>query len=393
MTTPPVELTHGPRAMHAWTVGAMLCINSLAAAAQSTDEDRGAFTDPEDGAFDASDWLLDRKGFLPVPIIITEPAIGYGGGAAVLWFSESLRAHGARHERLSPPDIYGAALAATENGTRIAGAFGMVTFGDEYWRWRGGIGRPDINIDFYGAGGELDNGDFKIGYNVEGWLSTQQLMRRLGEGENFVGARWIYFDLDSVFDPSQSPLPLPTNGREVRSSGLGLFFEHDSRDNFFTASRGWKAYAESMFYTPDFGGDREYQTYRAYGFGYLPVGGRLVLGGRADARAARGDVPFYQLPFIDMRGIPISRYQDENVAVVEVELRWNLNARWALLAFAGNGRTWGTSKNFEEGESASAWGAGFRRLVARRLGIYMGIDVAQGPEETAFYIQAGSAWR
>jgi hypothetical protein len=37
--------------------------------------------------------------------------------------------------------------------------------------------------------------------------------------------------------------------------------------------------------------------------------------------------------------------------------------------------------------------AGFRYLIARRLGIYMGIDIARGPEETAFYIQAGSAWR
>ena len=41
--------------------------------------ERGIFTDPEDGAFDASEWLLDRRGLLPVPIIITEPAIGYGG--------------------------------------------------------------------------------------------------------------------------------------------------------------------------------------------------------------------------------------------------------------------------------------------------------------------------
>ena len=63
------------------------------------------------------------------------------------------------------------------------------------------------------------------------------------------------------------------------------------------------------------------------------------------------------------------------------------------MAFAATGRTWGTSTNFDDGETASAWGGGFRRLVARRLGIYMGIDVAQGPEETAFYIQTGSAWR
>jgi len=162
---------------------AMLALLLLLTVDQTNAEKRGVFTDPEDGAFDASEWLLDRKGFLPVPIVITEPAIGYGGGAALLWFSESIREHSGERERLSPPNIYGGALAATENGTQLAGAFGMVTFGDEYWRWRGGVAHPDINIDFYGAGGELDNGDFKIGYNVEGWLSTQQLMRRLGESE------------------------------------------------------------------------------------------------------------------------------------------------------------------------------------------------------------------
>ena len=80
-----------------------------------------------------------------------------------------------------------------------------------------------------------------------------------------------------------------------------------------------------------------------------------------------------------MRGIPVARYQDENVALVEAELRWNATPRWALVAFAGSGRTWGTTENFGDGESASAWGGGFRRLIARRLGIYAGIDVAQGP--------------
>ena len=95
-------------------------------------------------------------------------------------------------------------------------------------------------------------------------------------------------------------------------------------------------------------------------------------------------MPFYQLPFIEMRGIPFFRYQADEVALVEAELRWNVTPRWALVAFAGRGKA---------DESASAWGLGFRRLVARRLGIYMGIDVARGPEETAIYIQAGSAWR
>src|SRR6516162_1339126 len=82
----------------------------LAAAAQAAEPSR--FRDPEDGHFDLSEYLLDHRGALPIPIIITEPAVGYGGGLGLAWFSESLReaaAHSAASGRLTPPNIYGAA--------------------------------------------------------------------------------------------------------------------------------------------------------------------------------------------------------------------------------------------------------------------------------------------
>ncbi|HEX6158149.1 MAG TPA: glyceraldehyde-3-phosphate dehydrogenase, partial [Burkholderiales bacterium] len=177
-----------------FVLGIVLCAEALAA-------ERSVFTDPEDGAFDASEWLLDKKGFLPVPILVTEPAVGYGAGAALLWFRESLgerRAQG----RLTPPDIFGGVFAATENGTTLAGAFGMVTFAQEAWRWRGFIGRPDVNLDFYGE-------NTKVGYNLHGWATTQMVQRRLGESENFVGARWNYIDFDARFDSArEQPLVL-----------------------------------------------------------------------------------------------------------------------------------------------------------------------------------------
>ena len=54
---------------------------------------------------------------------------------------------------------------------------------------------------------------------------------------------------------------------------------------------------------------------------------------------------------------------------------------------------WGTKSTFSEAGIVTAGGVGFRYLVARRLGIYAGLDLAKGPEDTAVYIQAGSAWR
>ena len=32
-------------------------------------------------------------------------------------------------------------------------------------------------------------------------------------------------------------------------------------------------------------------------------------------------------------------------------------------------------------------------LIARKLGLHASMDIALGPEETAIYLQVGSAWR
>ena len=51
------------------------------------------FTDPEDDMFDVSHWLAEKKGFIPVPIIIAKLAIGYGAGAALIFLHDPLAGH------------------------------------------------------------------------------------------------------------------------------------------------------------------------------------------------------------------------------------------------------------------------------------------------------------
>jgi hypothetical protein len=85
-----------------------------------------SFRDPEDGAFDYSDYLLGHRGFLPVPFLITEPAVGYGGGLSLLFFQESIAATQGeqieRGERWAPPNIGGVAAFMTSNGIWGGGA-------------------------------------------------------------------------------------------------------------------------------------------------------------------------------------------------------------------------------------------------------------------------------
>jgi outer membrane protein assembly factor BamA len=381
--------------MRAWILAGLLAASGNSVAA---DWFRDRFIDPDDGQFDMSNYLLDHRGALPVPIIITEPAIGYGGGIALSWFSESMRDVAARAQqsgaRITPPNIYMLAAFGTENGTKGGALGARMSFLDDTWRYRGGAMAMSVNLDFYGIGGTLQVPVDKIGYNLKGSMVFNELTRRLGESDQWLGLRWLYTNLDTKLDFGTNE-DAGLTGQEVakKGSGLGLTYVFDSRDNIFFTRKGLEASVDAMFYSPSIGSDTTFQAYRAHAFAYIPAGDKAVVAVRADGRTARGDVPFYQLPFIDMRGVAAARYQDENVGVLELEGRYYVTPRWIVLAFLGAGRDWGRGTSFSDRGSIVSKGVGFRYVIAQRLGLSAGIDVAKGPDESAFYIQMGNAWR
>ena len=91
------------------------------------------FADPDDGRFDTSRFIADNAyGFLPVPIIITDPAVDGGLGAVGLVFHET---EAQKEKRL-------AALRNSEEGARFlltlsVSAAAAVT-GNESWFVGGG---------------------------------------------------------------------------------------------------------------------------------------------------------------------------------------------------------------------------------------------------------------
>jgi hypothetical protein len=49
-------------------------------------------------------------------------------------------------------------------------------------------------------------------------------------------------------------------------------------------------------------------------------------------------------------------------------------------------------EHFDNSQTVVSGGAGFRYELARRYGIHAGLDVAFSGEDTAVYVQVGSAW-
>ena len=129
-------------------VMALLSLLSLLHAAENNESEGGRFSDPDDGYFDMSRFLASKKGFLPVPIIITGPTFGAGGGLNVLFLSDTLTSHRRSDGKYVPPDITGVAAAATANGTKFAAAYYLGFWLEGDLRTTTFAGRPDANMDF-----------------------------------------------------------------------------------------------------------------------------------------------------------------------------------------------------------------------------------------------------
>ena len=172
-----------------------------------------------------------------------------------------------------------------------------------------------------------------------------------------------------------------------------LVVDYDSRDNLFTPGAGSYVEIDVGVARPGLGSASSFDSVLARGYHYRPVGRQSVLGLRADGKFSNGDVPFYVRPFVSLRGVPALRYQGQHAVVTEAEWRHDLTGRWSVLGFAGAGKAYGGRVAWSEAETVVAGGAGVRYLLARQLGLYAGLDVARGPEETVVYWQVGSAWR
>jgi hypothetical protein len=146
------------------------------------------------------------------------------------------------------------------------------------------------------------------------------------------------------------------------------------------------------FFAPAFGGDDEFQRHSLTAMQFIPLHENVSMGVRGDATLSSGDVPFYMMPFIALRGAPVMRYQGEEVAQIEAELRWQCWKRFSLVGFAGYGVAWNDFTRVDNERTVVTGGAGFRYEIARAYGLHMGVDLAFGPDVTAIYVQFGSAW-
>ncbi|MFC4475774.1 BamA/TamA family outer membrane protein [Flavobacterium chungangensis] len=350
--------------------------------------------DSLDGAFDLSDFLIYANGFIVVPTIITEPAVG-GFGAAVAPIFLKKRApviEADGKKRFINPDITGGVGMYTANKSWMVGAFRSATLVKPKILYRAFAAYGDMNLSFY-ANNLPNQKDEEFKLNFKSTIFYTQWLKQFNNAKWSVGPQYLF--LNSKINLPDFNLPPPfVDPKDIKStiSQLGAALQFDGRDNIFTPDKGIRIQTDFFWSDKALGSDYQAWRINLSAIGYYPLAKTLIGGLRIEGEQALGSPPFYLKPGINMRGIPAARYMGNTSIVSELEFRWDLYRRWSLMGYGG------LASAFNDWDQAFAkpviysYGTGFRYLIARKFKLRMGVDVARGPEEWAYYIVFGSNW-
>ncbi|MFA0442670.1 BamA/TamA family outer membrane protein [Vibrio sp. 10N.222.51.C12] len=372
------------------------------------------FLDPIDGQFDMGDYLANNAyGFMPIPILITEPAVGVGGGFLGMFLHESEKDKQDRkaHALSSPdggaqllaPAITVAGGAVTDNGTWMALVAHRHTWNDDSIRYLGGMGYGHANIDVFRRAPEnwpID-ASLKMSTASEGFLLKQHVEFRLPNTQLFLGVSQSVSTFSTSInsasvDLSGHIIDIPNISPSLQStvSSLGVIAELDTRNNLFFPTKGASIVAEYMIYDEALGSDYNYHTLDVDAFKYVPVNDSLTLGfagSYSSLKTEEAFLPPLSNPYINMRGVAAYKYQGNEVSTLQAQAMWHMTSRWTLTGFYGVGSAAEESEALYE-STVSAYGAGFRYNIARRYGLNVGMDYAISEGEGTLYFQVGTGF-
>ena len=326
---------------------------------------------------------------MPIPLVVTEPAVGYGGGLAAMFLRPR---KDAGSEGFARPNISIVAGIATENGTWAAFAGDSSHWFDDRVQSLAGGGTGEINLDFYGLGDASDSLDEPVSYSLDFSVALLQGSWKLKPKSPWsIGLRYIYSQVEPKLR-DEPRFPGLADSIDMKISAPAAVLEYDSRNNLFTPTSGM--FAESVYLASreDLGATEQFERFQQVVMGWLPMGDRWTLGLRGDYQWASEGTPFFLRPYIKLRGVEAMRYQGDDMASVEVEARWQARGRWSLVGAAGYGSARTERAVYSATRDIVSGAVGFRYELARKFGLHAGMDVGFSADTTAIYFQIGNAW-
>lgn len=327
--------------------------------------------------------VREKKGtWLPVPIPVSNPTIGSGLQAVLLYLHP-------QEDPDIPTATSGVGAMYTDSESWLVGAFHDGNFKSDLYRYRVLGGTGEFNLDYYGSSVSSASST-AVPYNIASDIILGQFQQRIpGTEDLYLGLRYMFTDSTVVFDLSGTIPGLPPVSDSMTTSGLGLIFNFDTRDNNYYPTTG--SYAEVLWMRdkPSIGSDFDFDKLTSFYNYYLNLSRKDTLALRGTLENADGDAPFYLLPALKLRGFPVGRYRDKSSFSAHTEWRRKFHPRWGFILFYEFGSVAANVSELLQEDMITAVGGGIRWQVTEDKKMNLGIDVGYSEDDSAVYLQVG----
>jgi len=345
-------------------------------------------------AWDLSNVLTGRPGFIPVPFAFGDPVLGLGGGLAVVFYQAPPLKNQDTVDMRRPPASEGVGGFYTSKSA-WGGAGGLYRpWHNDRFRYLGIIGGGEAGLHYFG----VRDSPFQhnpLDYNFTPVGTLQRVQTRVFDYPLYLGVEYAFVHTRSQFDAADRlPVELPAHEQKIDIGGLGGSLVYDTRNNFLDATEGLDLSAKVTGYAPWLGGSDGFGRFSAFALGYTQPRNMWGFAGRLDLESAWGEIPFFYVPYVQMRGLQAQKFSGRVTMLGEGEVRMTVLTRWTAIAFAGVGSAAADWSELSSARVAGGGGVGFRYLLAKKFGIRSGVDVAVGTGgKPLFYLQNGAAWK
>ena len=173
------------------------------------------------------------------------------------------------------------------------------------------------------------------------------------------------------------------------SSGLGLVFVWDTRNQIFYPTKGGFYQGKAIYYMKAIGSSFDFNAYEIDLRKYVGFKPGNVFAFQVFASFVRGNPPFYELSAVGgsriMRGYFEGRYRDKNYMAGQAEYRTHLWWRFGMVAFAGIGDVEEKMRNFRIRDVKVSSGFGLRFLFDEAQKVNLRMDVGFGRDTNGIY--------
>lgn len=341
---------------------------------------------------------------LPLPLVYYTPETRLAFGAAAAFAFRfrrdmaRLRADSTRGASVRPSQVT-LGVAYTQNRQVLFYLPFQIFYDRDTYYLNGEAGFYRYNYFFFGTGQrdaprELFGVDFpRIRINA-----FRRVARSLPAGKLYAGLRYQYEDyrVNDVKPGGLLASGTVPGGRGSRLSGAGLGLFFDSRDRVFFPARGVVADLAYLHQAEFLGGNVRFDRYTADVSSYHRLHRRAILALNYFVSVTRGAAPFNAMTLLGgtrrMRGYYEGRYRDQNGALVQGELRFDLVGRLGGVVFGSVGLLGDERRLLRADDPKWAGGGGLRFTLNRPDHLNIRLDYGLGRQSTGLYLTIGEAF-